>query len=161
MICGKCGQEASGLYPKWVISGWNGKIYEPYYYWAHSSQFTGADGKRHTKLTWHYMGKWSKYYEYYREEDRNYRRWQRENREQYRKYEREARNISIEAAFKIIGINANTSPEDAKKAFRKAVFLFHPDREPDINKQAEANAKMQQVNAAWEVIGNYYKSRGL
>ena len=161
MICKKCGQEATGLYPKWVISGWNGKIYEPYYYWAHSSQYTGADGKRHTKITWHYMGRWNKYYQYYKEEDRNYQRWKREHREQYREYVNASTHLTISEAFKVIGIDENTTPEAAKKAFRKAVFSFHPDREPNMDKKAEANAKMQQVNAAWETIGDYYKSKGL
>jgi hypothetical protein len=161
MICKRCGKEASGLYPKWVISGWNGKEYEPYYYWAHSSQYTGADGKRHTKLTWHYMGKWEKYYYYYKQENRNYQRWKQENKEQYEKYSNYSSNLSTEEAFKLLGITTSTTPENAKKAFRQAVFKFHPDREPDINKQAEATTKMQQINAAWEKIGEYYKSRGL
>ena len=161
MICKRCGQEATGLYPKWVISGWNDKIYEPYYYWAHSKQYTGADGKRHTKIVWHYMGKWEKFYEYYREENKNYQRWKRENNEKYKEYSRTTNNLTVEQAFKLLGITPTTTPEEAKKAFRKAVFAFHPDREPDPDKKAEANAKMQQINAAWQTIGNFYKSMGL
>lgn len=160
MICKKCGKEAAGLYPKWVISGWNGKKYEPYYYWAHSEQYTGTDGKRHTKIVWHYMGRWEKYYEYYKEENRKYEKWKEQNKEKYREFNKQTENMTVENAFKLLGITTNTTPEEAKRAFRKAVFAFHPDREPNKDRKAEANAKMQQINKAWQTIGNYYKSRG-
>ena len=159
MICGKCGEEASGLYPKWVISGWNGKIYEPYYYWAHSEQYTGTDGKRHTRIKWHYMGKWNKFYDYYQEANREKQKYQRTHKEQYKEYQYRSESMTIDQAFNLIGITENSTPEEAKKAFRKVVFQFHPDREPDESKRAEATLKMQEINKAWEIIGKFYENR--
>lgn len=53
--------------------------------------------------------------------------------------------------YEILGVSRDASDEDIKKAYRKLVFQYHPDRNP--NKQ-EAEAKIREINAAYEVIGD-------
>jgi molecular chaperone DnaJ len=58
--------------------------------------------------------------------------------------------------YRVLGVSRDTSDEAIKKAYRKLVFQYHPDRNPD-NTQAEA--KIRDLNAAYEVIGDPEKRR--
>ena len=53
--------------------------------------------------------------------------------------------------YHILGVSREASDDVIKKAYRKLVFEHHPDRNPD-NKQAEE--KIREINAAYEVIGD-------
>jgi len=53
--------------------------------------------------------------------------------------------------YRVLGVSRESSDETIKKAYRKLVFEHHPDRNPD-NKDAEA--KIREINAAYEVIGD-------
>lgn len=53
--------------------------------------------------------------------------------------------------YKVLGLKANASKEEAKKAYRKLAFENHPDRNPN-NPQAEA--KFKEISEAWEQINN-------
>jgi molecular chaperone DnaJ len=53
--------------------------------------------------------------------------------------------------YRILGVSREASDDVIKKAYRKLVFEHHPDRNPD-NKQAEE--KIREINAAYEVIGD-------
>ncbi|HKT36291.1 MAG TPA: DnaJ domain-containing protein [Nitrospira sp.] len=53
--------------------------------------------------------------------------------------------------YRILGVSREASDDVIKKAYRKLVFEHHPDRNPD-NKQAED--KIREINAAYEVIGD-------
>ena len=53
--------------------------------------------------------------------------------------------------YRILGVSREASEDVIKKAYRKLVFEHHPDRNPH-NKQAED--KIREINAAYEVIGD-------
>ncbi len=53
--------------------------------------------------------------------------------------------------YKILGVTPDASGEDIKKSYRKLVLQFHPDRNQG---SSGAEAKILEVNAAYEVLGN-------
>jgi molecular chaperone DnaJ len=53
--------------------------------------------------------------------------------------------------YRVLGVSREASNETIKKAYRKLVFDHHPDRNPDSN---DAEAKIREINAAYEVIGD-------
>ena len=103
------------------------------------------------------MGKWEKFYHYYEDARKQY---EKTHKEQHRQQFNWNHTMNIDEAFKAIGITQDSTPEQAKKAFHKLVLQFHPDKEPDIEKKAEATNKMQRINEAWEVISNFYENKG-
>jgi molecular chaperone DnaJ len=58
--------------------------------------------------------------------------------------------------YRVLGVSRDTSDEAIKKAYRKLVFHHHPDRNPD---STQAEAKIRDLNAAYEVIGDPEKRR--
>jgi len=58
--------------------------------------------------------------------------------------------------YEILGVPRDVSDEDLKKAYRKLVLQYHPDRNPD-DKTAEE--KIREINAAYEVVGDPEKRR--
>ena len=53
--------------------------------------------------------------------------------------------------YAVLGVTRDASDDEIKKAYRKLVFQFHPDRNPD-DKQAET--KIRELNAAYEIVGD-------
>ncbi|MBI4401684.1 MAG: DnaJ domain-containing protein [Nitrospirae bacterium] len=53
--------------------------------------------------------------------------------------------------YETLGVSRDASDEEIKKAYRKLVFQYHPDRNPD-NRDAET--KIREINAAYEVLGD-------
>src|SRR5213594_624692 len=53
--------------------------------------------------------------------------------------------------YETLGVARDASDEEIKKAYRKLAFQYHPDRNP-ANQEAEA--KIREINAAYEVIGD-------
>ena len=53
--------------------------------------------------------------------------------------------------YRVLGVSREASDEDIKKAYRRLVFQHHPDRNPDSN---DAEAKIRELNAAYEIIGD-------
>ncbi|MEE8240797.1 MAG: DnaJ domain-containing protein [Nitrospirales bacterium] len=53
--------------------------------------------------------------------------------------------------YDTLGVTRSATDADIKKAYRKLVFEHHPDRNPN-NKGAEA--KIRELNAAYEIIGD-------
>jgi molecular chaperone DnaJ len=56
--------------------------------------------------------------------------------------------------YQVLGVSRNASDDDIKKAYRKLVFQYHPDRNPDSK---DADAKIRELNAAYEIIGDAEK----
>ena len=52
--------------------------------------------------------------------------------------------------YKILQVNRNASDEDLKKAYRKLAMKWHPDKNPNNKKDAEA--KFKQISEAYEVF---------
>ena len=53
--------------------------------------------------------------------------------------------------YEVLGVTRAASDEEVKKAYRKLVFAYHPDRNPD---KKEAEGKIRELNAAYEVLGD-------
>lgn len=53
--------------------------------------------------------------------------------------------------YSVLGIKRSASQEEVKRAYRKAVFRYHPDRNPGDD---EAAAKFKQVLDAYEVLSD-------
>lgn len=52
--------------------------------------------------------------------------------------------------YDILGVSDNSSENEIKKAYRGLSLKYHPDR----NKTEEAKVKMNEINAAYEVLGD-------
>lgn len=53
--------------------------------------------------------------------------------------------------YLILGVSRDASDDVIKKAYRKLVFEHHPDRNPNSK---EAEEKIREINAAYEIIGD-------
>ncbi|MGQ0810324.1 MAG: DnaJ domain-containing protein [Nitrospiraceae bacterium] len=53
--------------------------------------------------------------------------------------------------YTVLRVSRDASDEEVKKAYRKLVFQHHPDRNPG---NTEAEAKIREINAAYEIIGD-------
>ena len=53
--------------------------------------------------------------------------------------------------YRILGVSREASDDVIKKAYRKLVFEHHPDRNPN---RKDAEDKIREINAAYEVIGD-------
>ncbi|QOR62679.1 DnaJ C-terminal domain-containing protein [Sulfurovum sp. ST-21] len=52
--------------------------------------------------------------------------------------------------YETLGVSENASADEIKKAYRKLARKYHP----DINKDAEAQEKFKEINAAYEVLSD-------
>jgi molecular chaperone DnaJ len=58
--------------------------------------------------------------------------------------------------YRVLGLSRDASDDAIKKAYRKLAFQHHPDRNPN---STQAQAKIRDLNAAYEVIGDPEKRR--
>ena len=58
--------------------------------------------------------------------------------------------------YQVLGVSREASEEEIKKAYRKLVFQHHPDRNPNGK---DAEAKIREINAAYEIVGDAEKRR--
>jgi len=52
--------------------------------------------------------------------------------------------------YEVLGVNKNATDDEIKKAYQKLAKKYHPDLNPNDKKNAEA--KMKELNAAYEVL---------
>ncbi|KAG0454858.1 hypothetical protein HPP92_024150 [Vanilla planifolia] len=57
--------------------------------------------------------------------------------------------------YKILQVDRNAKDDDLKKAYRKLAMKWHPDKNPDNKKEAEA--KFKQISEAYEVLSDPQK----
>jgi molecular chaperone DnaJ len=57
--------------------------------------------------------------------------------------------------YEILGVPKTASQADVKEAYRKLVLKYHP----DVNKDPKSEAKMQEVNEAYAVLGDQNKRK--
>ena len=60
--------------------------------------------------------------------------------------------MGLKDYYGILGVNADASAEDIKKAFRRLALQYHPDRNPE--NIGEAEAKFKEINEAYEVLSD-------
>lgn len=53
--------------------------------------------------------------------------------------------------YAILGVSRDATDDEIKKTYRKLAFRYHPDRNPH---STEADAKIREINAAYEVLGD-------
>jgi curved DNA-binding protein CbpA len=53
--------------------------------------------------------------------------------------------------YALLGVGRRASPDEIKRAYRKLVFQYHPDRNPE---NPEAAEKLKQIMAAYDVLSN-------
>ena len=58
--------------------------------------------------------------------------------------------------YEVLGVSREAPDEDIKKAYRKLVFEHHPDRNPH---KKDADERIREINAAYEIIGDSEKRR--
>lgn len=56
--------------------------------------------------------------------------------------------------YSLLGIKRGATPDEVKRAYRKAVFRYHPDRNPGDD---EAAAKFKQVLDGYEILSDKQK----
>ena len=59
--------------------------------------------------------------------------------------------------YQMLGIGRDASQEEIKKTFRRLASRYHPDHNPQSQKQAEE--KFKEINEAYEVLGDEQKRR--
>lgn len=57
----------------------------------------------------------------------------------------------VQDPYEVLGVSRNASDEEIKKAYRELAKKYHPDRNPG---DAEAAKKMNEINAAYDMIKN-------
>ncbi len=62
--------------------------------------------------------------------------------------------------YKILGITPDASDDDVKKAYRKLVKKYHPDRYQNSPLADEASEKMKEINGAYDTIMNMRRGTG-
>lgn len=63
----------------------------------------------------------------------------------------------MDGPYKILGVSEDASEDEIKKAYRTLVKKYHPDLHPD---DTEAASKMQEINAAYDMIKSGKDSAG-
>jgi molecular chaperone DnaJ len=58
--------------------------------------------------------------------------------------------------YRVLGVSREASDDEIKKAYRKLVFQHHPDRNPHSK---DAEAKIREINTAYEIVGDAEKRR--
>ena len=55
--------------------------------------------------------------------------------------------------YEVLGVEKNAAADQIKRAYRKLAAKYHP----DVNHEADAEAKFKEINEAYEVLSNAEK----
>jgi molecular chaperone DnaJ len=55
--------------------------------------------------------------------------------------------------YEVLGVTKGATPEEIKKAFRRLARQYHP----DVNKEADAEARFKEINEAYEILSDQDK----
>ncbi len=67
--------------------------------------------------------------------------------------------MTVEEAFRILEVPTGSSLADVERSYRKLCRVWHPDRfGTDSDLHADAEAKLKQLNVAWDTIRKHYAS---
>lgn len=69
-------------------------------------------------------------------------------------------DTSLDNAYKILGVSPNATDDEVRKAYKRLVLRYHPDKVAHLGEDVKANAtrKLQEINKARDIV---YKSRGM
>jgi molecular chaperone DnaJ len=60
--------------------------------------------------------------------------------------------MSMKDYYRVLGINRDASQKEIKRAFRRLALRYHPDRNPQDQKQVEERFK--EINEAYQVLSD-------
>ncbi|XP_032746470.1 chaperone protein DnaJ-like [Rattus rattus] len=60
-----------------------------------------------------------------------------------------------QSLYDILGVNADASADEIKRAYRKLAKKYHP----DVNKSEDAETKLKEINSAYEILSDKDKRR--
>lgn len=68
-------------------------------------------------------------------------------------------SLTLEQAFQILEVPSTATWEDVRQAYREMVKVWHPDRfQEDAKFQARATKKIQDINAAYQILEKHFES---
>lgn len=56
--------------------------------------------------------------------------------------------------YDLLEVSPNASPEVIKAAYRQLALKYHPDQQPDARARQQAEERMKQINAAYDVLSD-------
>lgn len=56
--------------------------------------------------------------------------------------------------YDLLEVSPNASPEVIKAAYRQLALKYHPDRQPDVRARQQAEERMKQINAAYDILSD-------
>ncbi|WP_138499305.1 J domain-containing protein [Nostoc sp. PA-18-2419] len=68
-------------------------------------------------------------------------------------------DFDINHAYEILGLEPGASPAQLKRAYRKLVKIWHPDRFIEQKQKQEAEEKIKKINAAYNQLKSEYSSK--
>lgn len=79
---------------------------------------------------------------------------EQENTRQQRAGKQERKEISIEDAYSVLGINKNSSVEEIKSAYKRKIKEYHPDRLSGLGSELQqlAHQKSLEINSAYNLL---------
>ncbi|AFY49230.1 DnaJ-class molecular chaperone with C-terminal Zn finger domain [Nostoc sp. PCC 7524] len=64
--------------------------------------------------------------------------------------------LDIDHAYEILGLKAGVSQIEIKRAYRQLVKIWHPDRFTNPQQKQQAEVKIKQINAAYNLLKSEY-----
>jgi DnaJ-domain-containing protein 1 len=81
-----------------------------------------------------------------------------DNRSQQNSYQTPPPRTEPPAARKtlydLLEVSPNASPEVIKAAYRQLALKYHPDKQPDARSRQQAEERMKQINAAYDILSD-------